>query len=39
VGDPVTIISYFQGDEAEGRAWKPIVVQVDKDNRLVKKNG
>jgi aspartate 1-decarboxylase len=39
VGDPVTIIAYFQGDEAEGRAWKPIVVQVDEKNRLVKKNG
>jgi aspartate 1-decarboxylase len=39
VGDPVTIISYFQGEAAEGEGWTPVVVQVDGKNRQVKKGG
>ncbi|GHE70347.1 aspartate 1-decarboxylase [Streptomyces longispororuber] len=34
-GDKVIIISYAQVDDAEARAWRPRVVHVDADNRVV----
>jgi aspartate 1-decarboxylase len=36
VGDVVTIISYFQGEETEGKGWIPAVVQVNSKNRIAK---
>ena len=34
-GDLVIIMSYAQIDDAEAKAWKPSVVHVDSDNRIV----
>jgi len=36
VGDIVTIISYGLVEEAESGTWKPIIVQVDEKNRIVR---
>ena len=35
-GDMVIIMSYAMLDEAEAKALKPIVVHVDRDNKVVK---
>jgi aspartate 1-decarboxylase len=34
-GDLVILISYAQMDNAEARAYKPLVVHVDTDNRII----
>ena len=38
VGDKVIIISYGNYDDAEARALEPIVVFVDENNRVVRKD-
>ena len=35
-GDMVIIMSYAMMEEAEARAYQPVVVHVDEDNRIVK---
>lgn len=37
VGDKVIVISYAAMDDAQARAFKPIVVHVDDSNRIVQK--
>jgi aspartate 1-decarboxylase len=37
VGDEVIIISYVSVPDREARTWRPTVVQVDRNNRVVSK--